>query len=66
MPYQWKWEKKGENKGEKDKTSIGKAARTPRVLARLDALKTRNNIVKKVVQNSNKAINYNPWPERRN
>jgi hypothetical protein len=35
---------KGENKGEKDKTRIGKAARTPRVLACLDAgdaLKTR-------------------------
>jgi hypothetical protein len=32
---------KGGNKGKKDKMRIGKAARMPRVLACLDALKTR-------------------------
>jgi hypothetical protein len=37
-----KREKGGKIKGTKDKARIGKAARTPRVLARLDALKTRS------------------------
>jgi hypothetical protein len=34
-------ERRGGIKGKKDKARIGKAARTSRVLARLDALKTR-------------------------